>query len=54
MRAFHLAGMNHGLYFASRGMLVVSTVMDEASIDDIAERAAEAMADVVAEAARRS
>ncbi|MEZ5220582.1 MAG: aminotransferase class III-fold pyridoxal phosphate-dependent enzyme [Ilumatobacteraceae bacterium] len=48
MRRFHLAGMNHGLYFASRGMLVVSTAMDDAAIDDIGERAGAAMADVVA------
>lgn len=49
MKRFHLAGMNHGLYFASRGMMVVSTVMDEAGIDDIGERAHAAMQDVAAE-----
>jgi glutamate-1-semialdehyde 2,1-aminomutase len=46
--AFHLAGMNRGLYFASRGMLVLSTVLDEAAVDEIVERAAAAMADVAA------
>ncbi|HEX9992426.1 MAG TPA: aminotransferase class III-fold pyridoxal phosphate-dependent enzyme [Acidimicrobiales bacterium] len=48
MTAFHLAGMNHGLYFASRGMLALSTVMDEAAVDEIVERAGDAMADVAA------
>jgi glutamate-1-semialdehyde 2,1-aminomutase len=38
IESFHLAGMNHGLYFASRGMIVVSTVMTEALIDDAIDR----------------
>ena len=49
MRLVHLAGMNHGLYFASRGLLVLSTVMHEAFIDDAAARFAEAFTDVANE-----
>jgi glutamate-1-semialdehyde 2,1-aminomutase len=49
MSRLHLAGMNHGLYFASRGMLVLSTVMDDAAIDDISERFLAAFGDVAAE-----
>lgn len=49
MRLVHLASMNHGLYFASRGLLVLSTVMDEAVIDHAADRFADAFADVAAE-----
>jgi glutamate-1-semialdehyde 2,1-aminomutase len=48
MAMFHLAGMNHGCYFPSRGLLVLSTVMDEAAIEDIALRLGDAMADVAA------
>jgi glutamate-1-semialdehyde 2,1-aminomutase len=33
MREVHLAGMNHGLYFASRGLLVLSTITTDAHID---------------------
>ena len=47
---FHLAGMNHGLYFASRGMVVLSTVMTEALIDDAIDRFAAALDAVANEA----
>ncbi len=43
MGAFHLAGMVNGLYFAPRGMLVISTAMDDAIIDDCIARASLAM-----------
>lgn len=46
---FHLAALNHGLMLAGRGMIALSTVMDVTLIDDVAERAAAAMADVAAE-----
>lgn len=46
---FYLAAMNRGLLMATRGMIALSTVMDEARIDDVADRAAAAMADVAAE-----
>ncbi len=49
MTAFHLAGLVHGLYFASRGMLVISTAMCAADIDDMIDRADRAMCDVAAE-----
>ena len=44
---FHLAALNHGLMAAPRGMFALSTVMDEALIDDVVHRAAAAMQDVV-------
>ena len=47
MADFHLAALNHGLMVASRGMFALSTVMDEALIDDVVRRAAAAMQDVV-------
>jgi glutamate-1-semialdehyde 2,1-aminomutase len=46
---FHLAGMNHGLYFASRGMIVLSTVITEADMKEILQRADAALADVANE-----
>ena len=49
MRNVHLAGMNHGMYFASRGLLVLSTVLTDAVIDDIGDRFADVFADVAAE-----
>ncbi|MBI5949411.1 MAG: aminotransferase class III-fold pyridoxal phosphate-dependent enzyme [Chloroflexi bacterium] len=49
MGKFHLAGMNHGLYFASRGMIVLATVLTDTDIAEIAQRADAAMADVAAE-----
>lgn len=49
MHLLHLAGMNHGLYFASRGFIVLSTVMDDALIDEAGERFAAAYRDVAAE-----
>jgi glutamate-1-semialdehyde 2,1-aminomutase len=49
MRKAHLAGMNHGLYFASRGLLVLSTVMSDEVIRDVGERFARVFADVAEE-----
>jgi glutamate-1-semialdehyde aminotransferase len=46
MSAFHLAGMNHGLYFAGRGMLALSTQLTSDDIDDIISRAELAMSDI--------
>jgi glutamate-1-semialdehyde 2,1-aminomutase len=51
MTPFYLAALNHGLLMAPRCMIALSTVMDEALIDNVAERAAAAMADVAAELA---
>lgn len=49
MAAFHLAALNHGLMMASRGMMCLSTVMDESLIDEAAQRADAAMEDVARE-----
>ena len=46
---FHLAALNHGLFFAARGLLALSTVVDEPLVDEAAERAAAALADVAKE-----
>ena len=49
MSAFHLAALNHGLMMASRGMICLSTVMDESLVDEAAQRADAAMEDVARE-----
>ena len=49
MGRFHLAALNHGLFFAGRGLLALSTVMNDALIDDVIERAHAALADVAGE-----
>ena len=49
MRSVHLAGMNHGLYFASRGLLVLSTVLSDAVLDEAGERFGAAFADAARE-----
>ena len=46
---FHLAALRHGLFPAARGMFVLSTIMDDALIDEMVQRADEAMAEVAAE-----
>ncbi|OGT82367.1 MAG: hypothetical protein A3J35_03550 [Gammaproteobacteria bacterium RIFCSPLOWO2_02_FULL_52_10] len=43
---FHLAAMNRGLSLASRGLMALSTVMDENIIDEVIESATNAMTDV--------
>lgn len=53
MSAFHVAALNHGLFFPSRGMMVTSTVMTPRLIDEVIERAGAAMNDVVAELGAR-
>ncbi|HEX9888976.1 MAG TPA: aminotransferase class III-fold pyridoxal phosphate-dependent enzyme [Nitriliruptorales bacterium] len=45
----HLAAANHGLHYAARGLLVVSTAFDEHLVDEAIERFALAMQDVAAE-----
>ena len=51
MQLFFLAALNHGLMMAPRGLICLSTVMDEALIDTVAQRAAAAMEDVAEEMA---
>ncbi len=46
--AFHLAALNHGLFFAPRGLLALSTVMTEQLVSEIVERASQAFQDVAA------
>jgi glutamate-1-semialdehyde 2,1-aminomutase len=49
MKRFHLACLNHGLMIAPRGMLCMSTVLNAADVDEIADRAGAALADLAAE-----
>ena len=51
MDRFHIACINHGLFIASRGMIALSTVIDEDHIAEAIERADIAMHDVAAEIA---
>ena len=51
MHLFFLAALNHGLLMAPRGLICLSTVMDEALIDTVVQRAAAAMEDVAEELA---
>ena len=46
--AWHVASLLRGVFFASRGMLVISTVMDDALVDEIIDRAGSAFKDVAA------
>ena len=46
---FHLAALNHGLFIAPRGLIALSTVMTEALIDEVLERAVLAMIDAAAQ-----
>ena len=48
MAAFHVACLNHGLFFAQRGLLVTSTVLSDELVDEAVERAGAALADVAA------
>lgn len=36
--AFHLAALNEGIFMAGRGLMALSTVMDDALIDEVAQR----------------
>jgi glutamate-1-semialdehyde 2,1-aminomutase len=47
--AFHLAALNHGVFFAPRGLLALSTVLDDALVDEAGERLAAAMGEMAAE-----
>jgi glutamate-1-semialdehyde 2,1-aminomutase len=46
---FHLAALNHGVFFAGRGLLALSTVIGHDLLDEIVERLDAALADVAAE-----
>jgi glutamate-1-semialdehyde 2,1-aminomutase len=47
--AFHLAALNHGVFFAPRGLLALSTVLDDRLVDEAGECLADAMGDLAAE-----
>ncbi len=49
MRMFHLAALNHGLFIAPRGLIALSTVINDRLMDEIRDRAAGAIADTAAE-----
>jgi len=51
IRLFHLAALNHGLFIAPRGMMALSTVVTDALVTEVVERADAAMADVAREVA---
>lgn len=48
-RRFHLAALNQGVMIAPRGFIVLSTIMNDALIDESAERMGAAMHDVAKE-----
>jgi glutamate-1-semialdehyde 2,1-aminomutase len=50
MENFHLAALNQGLFFAPRGLIALSTVMNDDLITEICARAAAALGDVGREA----
>jgi len=50
MENFHLAALNRGLFFAPRGLIALSTVMNDDFITEICERAAAALGDIAREA----
>jgi glutamate-1-semialdehyde 2,1-aminomutase len=43
---FHLAALTHGLFFAPRGLIALSTVISDELLSEICERAADAMTDL--------
>jgi glutamate-1-semialdehyde 2,1-aminomutase len=43
---FHLAALTHGLFFAPRGLIALSTVLSDELLGEICERAADAMTDL--------
>jgi glutamate-1-semialdehyde 2,1-aminomutase len=47
--AFHLAALNNGVFLAPRGLVALSTVVDDGIVAASAERLAAAMAEVAAE-----
>ena len=44
--AFHLAALNHGVFLAPRGLLALSTVLDDGHLEDAGARLSAAVADV--------
>ena len=48
---FHLAALNNGLFLAPRGMIALSTVMDDELMNEIIQRASQALQEVASLAA---
>ena len=48
MTAFHLAALNHGVFLAPRGLLALSTVLDDDLMSEAGERLTAAIADLAA------
>ncbi len=46
--AFHLAALNHGVFLAPRGLLALSTVLDDEQLGQAGDRLSAAMTDVAA------
>jgi glutamate-1-semialdehyde 2,1-aminomutase len=49
MAVLHLAALNHGVFASARGMLALSTVLDDQLVAELTERYGAAFADVAAE-----
>jgi len=49
MDKFHIACLNHGLFIASRGLIALSSVVEEKHVAEAVERAGAAMRDVASE-----
>ena len=49
MARFHLAALNHGLFFAGRGMLALSTVTTDELVEEVIERGHAALVDAAQE-----
>ena len=47
--SFHLASLNHGVFAAGRGLVALSTVLDDLLIAEAVERMTAALDDVAAE-----
>jgi glutamate-1-semialdehyde 2,1-aminomutase len=47
---FHLASLNHGVFFAGRGLMALSTVMTDPLVDEVIDRLGAAMEDLAAAA----
>jgi glutamate-1-semialdehyde 2,1-aminomutase len=45
---FHLAALNHGVFFAGRGLMALSTVVDDALLDEAVDRLGAALDDLAA------
>jgi glutamate-1-semialdehyde 2,1-aminomutase len=49
MALLHLAALNHGVFAAGRGMLALSTALDDELLEEVVDRYSAAFADVTAE-----